>query len=89
MLRNDLYTIDTAAENNSVLLVSVRLNANHSVFKGHFPDHPVLPGVCMLEMVREILEISLHEKLRISKGPLIKFLSMIVPDKSPVVSIEV
>lgn len=89
MLRNDLYTTDLVTENNSVLQVSVKLNAHHPIFKGHFPGQPVLPGVCMLEMIQEIMEEQLRQKLRISKGPLIKFLTMINPDKNPFIIIEV
>ena len=67
MLRNDLYTTDLVTENNSVLQVSVKLNAHHPIFKGHFPGQPVLPGVCMLEMIQEIMEEQLRQKLRIKK----------------------
>ena len=42
----------------------------------------MLPGVCMLEMIRELMEDRLNQKLRISKGPLIKFLAMIIPEKN-------
>lgn len=89
MLRNDLYSTGSVVKKNSAHWVSVKLNANHAIFNGHFPGQPVLPGVCMLEMVREILEEFLQQKLRISKGPLIKFLAMIIPDKTPSFTIEV
>ncbi len=82
MLRNDLYTVDSINENHPDFRVSVRLNGQHAIFKGHFPGHPVLPGVCMLEIIRELMEDRLNQKLRISKGPLIKFLAMIVPEKN-------
>lgn len=88
MLRNDLYTTGTVIETNSLHLVPVTLNPAHPIFSGHFPGQPVLPGVCMLEMVKEILEELLQQKLRISKGPQIKFLSMIIPEKDPDFTIE-
>jgi 3-hydroxyacyl-[acyl-carrier-protein] dehydratase len=80
--------MDPVTENNSVLQVSVRLNVHHPIFKGHFPGQPVLPGVCMLEMIQEIMEEYMKQKLRISKGPLIKFLAMIVPDRNPFLVVE-
>lgn len=82
MLRNDLYTVDSITESHPAFQVSVTLNPRHAIFKGHFPGHPVLPGVCMLEMIRELMEDRLKQKLRISKGPLIKFLAMIIPEKN-------
>ena len=88
MLRNDLYTMDPVTEHNAVLQVPVRLNIHHPIFKGHFPGQPVLPGVCMLEMIQEIMEEYTKQKLRISRGPLIKFLAMIVPDRNPSIVVE-
>ena len=89
MLRNDLYILEPFAENNAVLQVPVKINIHHPIFKGHFPGQPVFPGVCMLEMIQEIMETQLERKLRISKGPLIKFLSMIIPDKNPLLMVEI
>ncbi len=88
MLRNDLYTTGSIIKTNSLHLVPVTLNPAHPIFSGHFPGQPVLPGVCMLEMIQEILEEFLQQKFRISKAPLIKFLSMIIPDKDPDFTIE-
>jgi hypothetical protein len=42
----------------------------------------------MLEMVQEIMEEQLHQKLRIAGGPLVKFLAMIVPERNPLVLVE-
>ncbi|MDP4132316.1 MAG: 3-hydroxyacyl-ACP dehydratase, partial [Bacteroidota bacterium] len=89
MLRNDLYIMEPFVENNAVLQVPVKINIHHPIFKGHFPGQPVFPGVCMLEMIQEIMEAHLERKLRISKGPLIKFLSMIIPDKNPLLMVEI
>ena len=88
MLRNDLYTTGSIIKTNSLHLAPVTLNPAHPIFSGHFPGQPVLPGVCMLEMVKEILEELLQQQLRISKGPQIKFLSMIIPEKDPDFTIE-
>jgi 3-hydroxyacyl-[acyl-carrier-protein] dehydratase len=62
---------------------------NHAIFKGHFPGQPVLPGVCMMEMVAEITGDHLKKSLRISGGPLIKFLRMIDPQINPVICLEI
>jgi 3-hydroxyacyl-[acyl-carrier-protein] dehydratase len=88
LLKNDLYTVNSITESPSALLVSVELNGAHPLFKGHFPGQPVLPGVCMLEMIQEMMAEQQGQKLRISKGPLIKFLAMIVPERNPSLLIE-
>jgi 3-hydroxymyristoyl/3-hydroxydecanoyl-(acyl carrier protein) dehydratase len=47
---NKLYII----EENKTDMVRIKLNPNHEIFSGHFPDNPILPGVCVLQMVKEI-----------------------------------
>lgn len=36
--------------------VRVMLNPQHSLYAGHFPQQPVVPGVCTLQMIKECLE---------------------------------
>jgi 3-hydroxyacyl-[acyl-carrier-protein] dehydratase len=88
LLLNDLYTIESQANTESQLLVTVKLNGKHSIFKGHFPGHPVLPGVCMMEMIAEIMGEFFKKSFRISHIPIIKFLHMIDPDINPVIKLE-
>ena len=89
MLLNDLYLIESQTVTDNFLQVTVKLNADHAIFKGHFPGHPVLPGVCMMEMIAEISGEYLQKSFRISGVPLIKFLRMIDPDKDPVIKLEI
>jgi 3-hydroxyacyl-[acyl-carrier-protein] dehydratase len=63
--------------------------ADHAIFSGHFPGQPVLPGVCMMEMVAEIMGDYLKGSFRISGGPLIKFLRMIDPRINPEIQMEI
>jgi 3-hydroxyacyl-[acyl-carrier-protein] dehydratase len=89
LLLNNLYTIQTLTESDNQIQVMVNLKADHAIFKGHFPGQPVLPGVCMMEMVSEIMSGYLQNSFRISGSPLIKFLRMIDPQKSPVIHLEI
>ncbi|MDR0605106.1 MAG: hypothetical protein LBG80_12460 [Bacteroidales bacterium] len=38
--------------------ITVKLNCNHKIFSGHFPDNPILPGVCALQIAKELLQKS-------------------------------
>jgi 3-hydroxyacyl-[acyl-carrier-protein] dehydratase len=89
LFRNDLYTTGVISETESGLLVPVQINGHHPLFNGHFPGQPVFPGACMLEMIQEILELKLGRRLRTTGGPLIKFLSMIIPEKNPDILVEI
>jgi 3-hydroxyacyl-[acyl-carrier-protein] dehydratase len=75
MLLNDLYTIDHIEAGTATL----RLNTAHPIFKGHFPDRPVLPGACQLQMIRELLSYITTKAYRLQKAAAIKFITPIEP----------
>ena len=60
---------------------SITFTKSHPIFSGHFPGHPVVPGVCMIQILREIMEIEVAHKLRITEGDNLKFLSIINPEE--------
>ncbi len=90
MLKDSLYTIQKITDSGKVIEASVELNVEHEIFKGHFPVHPVLPGACIVHIIKEILELSFNEKLQLAKAEEIKFLRMIEPQpNTPIIfSIE-
>jgi len=59
--------------------VRIKLNPDHSIFKGHFPGQPVVPGVSYIEMIREIMEAVIKKKLYLKEASNIKFLSITNP----------
>ncbi len=85
---NTLFLLPDLDDSNRGLMnetketVSFRLNVNinHAVFKGHFPDKPVVPGVCTISLVRELLEISLDQAITFRTIQQCKFTGMIIPD---------
>ena len=38
---------------NSKILAHYETRRDHPIFKGHFPDHPILPGVVQIEMMAQ------------------------------------
>jgi 3-hydroxyacyl-[acyl-carrier-protein] dehydratase len=89
LLLNNLYKIQSIAETDQTIQAAVMLEAAHPIFKGHFPGHPVLPGVCMLEMITEIVGNHVQKRARITSAPMIKFLNMIDPNKDPMIQFEI
>ncbi|WP_298738224.1 3-hydroxyacyl-ACP dehydratase [uncultured Chitinophaga sp.] len=73
-------------ENSFAALLA--LNAAHPIFEGHFPGQPVMPGVCMMQTIQELLEKGLQRKLLLQKAANMKFLVMINPVVQPQVSTE-
>ena len=79
MLIEGLYTIQSIAQNENEVKASVKLNAAHDVFKGHFPDSPVMPGVCMIQMIKELTEQTLDKRLFLNMASNVKFMAIINP----------
>ena len=80
ILLNDFFTILQKEITPGVLKAKVSINKKHRIFEGHFPGLPVVPGVCMLQMVREIMEVYTEKVLKISEADNMKFLSVINPE---------
>src|ERR1700709_2936744 len=82
MLKDDLYKIQQINEENNSIHAVIELNELHEIFKGHFPGQPVLPGACMLQMTKEILETFFNNKLQLLKADDIRFTVMVDPNET-------
>lgn len=93
MLHKSFYTllrIDIKAEEEVLkkFHTSVAFIPSHPIFAGHFPGNPVVPGVCQVEMIREIAMEILKKPLFLGKSDNIKFLSMINPIIHPILDVD-
>lgn len=61
----------------------ISLNPAHPVYKGHFEQVPVAPGVCLIQVIKEILMRKFQTNLILTNGDNIKFLNMINPNETP------
>ncbi len=88
MLLGNFFTISNKAITASNVTATVHIDATHKIFEGHFPGQPVVPGVCMMQMIKEILETVVEKKLQMKKADSLKFLSVINPVENPQVISE-
>jgi len=75
LLETGFFTIVKQEAEADKLNVVLQINPKHEIFDGHFPHLPIVPGVCMLQMVREIVERHLNRKLLVGEVKNMKFLS--------------
>ena len=61
LLKDNLYQILKSEKNESGFAYSIQISDKHSIFKGHFPGSPVLPGVCILQIFKELSEDALAD----------------------------
>jgi 3-hydroxyacyl-[acyl-carrier-protein] dehydratase len=81
MLLNSFFTILKQESDSGSVKALISFDKSHPIFNGHFPGHPVVPGVTMVQILREIMEIQTGKKLKISTGDNLKFLAVINPEE--------
>ena len=79
MFLNDLFYIEELSYTGNRLEANIRFNPGHRIFAGHFPGSPVVPGVCLLEVIKETLGQVVQKELSLIAASSIKFLQMIDP----------
>ena len=60
-----------------------------ALFKGHFPGHPILPGIFQLEMVKNVMEKITEKRFTIQTVKKTKFLHVIRPGEQVALSLAV
>jgi 3-hydroxyacyl-[acyl-carrier-protein] dehydratase len=76
MLLNNFFEIDNLEILPTGLLVDIRIHTDHEILKAHFPEQGIVPGVCMLEMLKEILQSHFNKSLMMESASVVKFLNM-------------
>lgn len=87
-LKNNLYKIIRKEGAGPVANYAIELIPSCVIYTAHFPGWPVTPGVCIVQMGKELVEDLLSGqrsapcRLDISKVKNVKFLSVISPEES-------
>jgi 3-hydroxyacyl-[acyl-carrier-protein] dehydratase len=79
-LQDNLFTIVSQQQEEGLDVFHVRLNPEWPIYKAHFPGHPITPGVCIVQMVQELLQVLLHRELRLYQAKNVKYVSIVSPD---------
>lgn len=89
MLQNSFYTLKGEPEiTPTSVQAAISLNADHAIFAGHFPGQPVVPGVCMLQIVKELLEWAVQQPVQLVSARNIKFLAVLTPEAHEMVRVQ-
>ena len=80
-LQDNLFTVLSQQEEEGHLAFQLRIHPEWPIYKAHFPGHPITPGVCIVQMVQELLQECLHRNLILRKAKHIKYVSIISPEE--------
>lgn len=89
MLLQDFYTVQSIDKNDDHnYVVVIFINEKHDVFKGHFPGNPIMPGVCMMQIIKELTEQLTNSTLVMQSLSNVKFMALINPFVTPELRLE-
>jgi len=89
MLLNNFYTITDFQKLELGVTALIKINPTHEIFNGHFPNQPVVPGVCMVQIVKELMEQALQQALFLKEGTQLKFLQLLVPNNDDTIHVSI
>ena len=88
MLYN-FYSIKSNCIDGTAARYDISFNSEHSVYAAHFPDNPITPGVCLIQICKELTENMVGKSLFLQTVKNVKFLKIIIPDETPDVSVSI
>lgn len=71
----------TALDKEHALSAHFNLDSGFVGFRGHFPENPILPGVCIIAAVLVAVQKTLGKELKMSKLKFAKFFSPVRPNE--------
>lgn len=83
MLLKDFYAIESEREENGRCFTRLKINKDHTVYKGHFPGRPVTPGVILMQLFKEDAERRCGYSLMLEQAENIKFMAVVDPNQDP------
>jgi 3-hydroxyacyl-[acyl-carrier-protein] dehydratase len=79
---NNFFTYQIISQDSANIKVRINYDPGHKLYQGHFPDQPVTPGVVLIEILRQVLSMSLNKKLMLSMAREIKYLAPVLPGET-------
>jgi 3-hydroxyacyl-[acyl-carrier-protein] dehydratase len=86
---NDFFTYQVLESVPGAIKARVSINANHPLYKGHFPEQPVTPGVVLIEIIRTVLSSVLKKQLMLESAKEIKFIAAVLPTQVNQIDLEI
>ena len=85
-LLNNLYMISKRETTSLSAQYGIFLEEKSFIYKAHFPNEPITPGVCIIQIAIELLEDYAQKHYTIKAIKNVKFLNVISPVITPYVT---
>ena len=84
MLQDSLYCIVQSEQN----VYTIRFDASHPIFAGHFPEHPIVPGACLVQIAEELVSTTESYPVRFANIRNLRFNQPITPGQEVTITIR-
>jgi len=85
-LKDHFFRIQHVVQTATGFDYLIELNRDHFIYQAHFPSNPITPGVCIIQIVKELFVEIVQCKLLLKKIDNVKFLNVINPLETPEVT---
>ena len=79
ILKDNFFTIENQNILDENAEFCIKLNPEHFIYKAHFPNNPITPGVCIVQIVKEIYMFMTGKNFFMNKIKTLKFSNPIIP----------
>jgi 3-hydroxyacyl-[acyl-carrier-protein] dehydratase len=84
ILKDSLFTIlERQNLDGQTTVFRVKWIPENIIYKAHFPDNPITPGACLIQMAIELLNLAKDMKFSIKTLKNVKFTAPVNPLKFP------
>jgi len=88
MLKDSFFSITDVVDSEYDRTCCIALNHLHPIFQAHFAGHPIMPGACVVQLIKELTADYLDRSFFVSKVKNMKFLHVINPLESPEITVK-
>lgn len=81
-LINEMFSIVSKGDR-----VRIKLHPEHVIYAAHFPGQPITPGVCVVQMIGEILQEKEGRMMELDTITNLKFIQPLSPVDTPEVDV--
>lgn len=88
MVLEDFYSVIKSERKEGIFITDIRINKDHQIFEGHFPNRPVTPGVILMHLFKEEAERQQNCRLEFHSATNVKFMTVVNPNLDEILRME-
>ncbi|MBD1391678.1 hypothetical protein [Mucilaginibacter glaciei] len=79
LVSENIFEVKDLQQQGGQITATLRLVEDNPILNGHFPGQSVVPGACMLDLVKTVIGDALSINIQLKTAGNIKFMQMVTP----------